>query len=105
MSIVMHAKMRVLPTKRQELFRTLEAMGKRFWREGSGCRGFRFYKDQKNECLIDLTVEWQDQENLDQYLESSHGILLGAINVLCEAPVITFCKTLSKGGGFASGEV
>ncbi len=95
MSFVLDAKMKVLPRKRQELLRTLAAMGDRISSQEMGCLGYHFYQDWRDENLIILSLEWKTREKLDRYLKSGlYRVLIGAVEVLCEAPV-TF-KTSSN---------
>ncbi len=109
MTVVMDTKMKVFPKKRQELLRALDTIKARI-PEGAGLLGFSLSQDKDDENLLFLTLEWQSQESLDQYLASSqHGIFLGALQVLCESPEISFTTRHDlafspKGGDESSGQ-
>lgn len=99
MAVVMDAVMRVLPQKRQELLRNLAAMEARACE--MGCLKYHYCQDREDANLIRLTLEWQSREKLESYLASGHHrILMGALQVLCESPVITyrFTNGLAQGG-------
>ncbi len=78
--------------KHQELLRTLAAMEARACE--MVCLKYRYCQDREDENLIRLTLEWQSREMLESYLASGlHRVLTGALQVLCESPVITFHST------------
>ncbi len=92
MTVLMDARMKVAPKKRQELLRTLGGMKERMSLEPGFLR-WRLSQDQDDENLLFLGIEWHSQDSLEKYLASSHhGVFLGALEILCEVPVITFQK-------------
>jgi len=97
-------KMTALPKKRAELWQTLETLKDIACRPGSGCLGYRFFQEGKNENCIILIIEWLAQEKLMEFQNSDqYKILLGAISLLCESSeIITGAvqpEALSWGGG------
>jgi quinol monooxygenase YgiN len=93
MAVVMDARMKVFPKNRQEFLRAVETMKDALPRE-CGLLGFCLSQDKDDEDLLLLTLEWQSQESLNQFLTSSqHGVFLGALQVLSEHPEISIHPT------------
>lgn len=78
--------------KRRELLRTLAAMEARACE--MSCLKYRYRQGREDENLNRLTLEWQSREKVESYLASGlQRVLAGALQVLCESPVITFLGT------------
>jgi quinol monooxygenase YgiN len=93
MAVKMDAKMKVIPKNRKEFLRTLKTLKDKIPEE-FGLLGFCLSQDKDDEDVHLLTLEWQSQESLNQYLASNqHGVFLGALQVLCEHPEISFHTT------------
>jgi len=75
---------RAKPGKFQELYQTLQALLPTI-RSGKGCRECRIYRDVEDGEIFSLSVDWEAQASLENYMRSSSGIaLLGAIDLLSE---------------------
>lgn len=88
--IVVTIHMHVRPEKRTEWLQTICAlMG--LVREETGCVSSRFYLDVENDDAFCLLETWATQRDMDNHLRSSNcGVLFGAMQLLSEAPEITF---------------
>ncbi len=88
--IVSNTKISVKPENRKEFLQTLNSLiGK--VRHGKGCVSYNLYQDVENENAFILIEEWETQSDLDNHLRSDRfGVLLGALNLLSEAPEIRF---------------
>jgi len=52
-------------------------------RKGIGCRDAHIFRDVEDGGAFSLSMDWEGQENLEQYMRSSSGsALLGAIDLL-----------------------
>lgn len=70
--------------KFQELYQTLQALLPTIRKE-KGCRDCRIYRDVEYEDVFSLSVHWEVQASLENYIRSSNGgALLGAIDLLSE---------------------
>jgi quinol monooxygenase YgiN len=86
MSALAMVKMKAFPKKLSELLQTLETLKTSTCQTDLGCVEYRFYQERKNKNNIILMVEWQTQENLAAYQDSTqYKILMGAISLLCES--------------------
>ena len=60
-------------------------------RNDKGCRDFRIYRDMENGEIFFLSVHWEAQASLRDYLRSSDGMaFLGAIDMLREKAEVKF---------------
>jgi quinol monooxygenase YgiN len=86
MSVLAMVKMTAFPKKLTELLQTLETLKNITCTTDLGCVDYRFYQKGDNENHVILMVEWQTQENLAAYQDSTqYKILMGAISLLCES--------------------
>jgi quinol monooxygenase YgiN len=96
--IIVRVTMNALPMKRKELLQTIEAMSASMRKE-KGCLSHHLYEDMEDENVLCLLEEWESQEDLENYLKSDRfAALLGAMDLLCEGPVIKFSKVSSTAG-------
>jgi quinol monooxygenase YgiN len=96
--IIVRVTMNALPMKRKELLQTIEAMSASMRKE-KGCLSHHLYEDMEDENVLCLLEEWESQEDLENYLKSDRfAVLLGAMDLLCEGPVIKFSKVSSTAG-------
>jgi quinol monooxygenase YgiN len=77
-------EIRAKPGKFQELYQTLQALLPTIRKE-KGCGDCRIYRDVEDGEIFSLSVHWEAQASLENYMRSSSGIaLLGAIDLLSE---------------------
>jgi len=83
-------RLNVRSEKRRELLQTvLSLLGP--IRNDQSAKTCRFYLDMENENSFVLLEEWETEKDLDRHLRSEEfRVLLGAANLLCEAPAIQF---------------
>lgn len=88
--IVVTIRIIVHPDNRKEFLQTAKSLFDRI-RNEKGCLSYRFYQDIENENAFIFVAEWETQADLDNHIRSdSFGVLLGAMNLLSEAPEIKF---------------
>ena len=96
--IILRVTMNALPNKRKELLQTLEAMSASISKE-KGCWSHHVYQDMEDKDVICLLEEWENQEDLENYVKSDRfAALLGALDLLSEGPVIKFSEVSSTAG-------
>lgn len=77
-------EIRAKSEKFHELYQTLQALLPTI-RNFKGCRTFRIYRDIENGEIFFLSVYWEAQANLRDYLRSTDGMaFIGAIDLLSE---------------------
>jgi len=70
--------------KIQELYQTLQGLLPTIRKE-KGCRDCRIYKDVEDGGAFSLSVDWEKEADIGQYMWSSSGsVLLGAADLLSE---------------------
>jgi quinol monooxygenase YgiN len=83
-------KLTVPPDKRKEIIQTFKAMLGPI-RRLQGCTGCNCYVDIEAENNIFFMEEWSTREALDSHLKShDFGVLIGAMKLLTQEPVIRF---------------
>ena len=96
--IILRIDMNALPKKRKELLQTIEAMSGSI-RKQRGCSSHRVYRDMEDENVLCLFGEWENQDDLENYLRFDRfAALLGAMELLSERPAITFNQVSSTAG-------
>jgi quinol monooxygenase YgiN len=76
--------MRAKSGKFQELYQTLQAFVPAI-RDEKGCQDCQLYRDVEDDDTLFLSIEWEAQTHLEQYLRSGSGrALLGAMELLGE---------------------
>jgi quinol monooxygenase YgiN len=59
----------------------------------------QIYQDLEDESVLYLVEEWESREALDDHLRSDHfGVLLGAMNLLRDAPEIKLIEASRTDG-------
>jgi quinol monooxygenase YgiN len=95
-------KLTVPPEKRKEIIQTFKAILGPI-RRSEGCLGCNCYVDIEAENNIFFKEEWNTREDLDFHLKSNYfGVLVGAMELLTQEPVIRFNTIESTAG---SGDV
>lgn len=80
------------PEKLQELYQTLQSLLSMIRKE-KGCLEYRLYRDTEEEKIFFISINWQTQANLENYLRSVSGnAFLGAIDLLSETARVRFGK-------------
>jgi quinol monooxygenase YgiN len=93
----------VAPDKRKEIMQTFKAMLGPI-RRLQGCLGCNCYVDIESENNILFIEEWRTREALDSHLQSNHfGVLVGAMKLLTQEPVIRF-NTIESTAGASPGQ-
>ena len=78
------------PGKFHELYQTLQALLPTI-RKKKTCRDCRIYRDVENGEVFFLSVHWEEQASLEDYMQSSSGLaLLGGIDLLSETARVKF---------------
>ena len=96
--IILRAHMNAIPEKRKELLQTIEAMSDSI-RKQKGCSSHQVYQDMEDENVLCLLEEWENQDDLENYLRSDRfAALLGALDLLSKRPNITFNQVSSIAG-------
>jgi DNA-directed RNA polymerase sigma subunit (sigma70/sigma32) len=96
--IILRVAMNALPKKRKELLQTIEAISGSI-RKQRGCSSHHVYQDIEDENALCLLEEWENQDDLENYLRSDRfAALLGAMDLLSERPAITFNQVSSTAG-------
>ena len=96
--IILRVNMNTLPKKRKELLQTIEAISG-FIRKERGCSSHHVYQDMQDENALFLLEEWENQDDLENYLRSDRfAALLGAMDLLSERPAIMFNEVSSTAG-------
>jgi quinol monooxygenase YgiN len=91
-------KITVPAEKRKEVLQTFKAILGPIRRE-QGCISCNCYVDVEAENIIFFKEEWKTSEELDTHLRSVHfGILIGAMKLVNEEPVIRFNTIDSTAG-------
>lgn len=91
-------KLTVPPEKRKEIIQTFKAILGPI-RLSEGCLGCNCYVDVEAENNIFFKEEWNTREDLDFHLKSNHfGVLVGAMKLLTQEPVIRFHTIESTAG-------
>jgi quinol monooxygenase YgiN len=91
-------KLTVPPEKRKEIIQTFKAILGQI-RCSEGCLGCNCYVDIEAENNILFIEEWRTREALDSHLQSNHfGVLVGAMKLLTQEPVIRFNTIESTAG-------
>ena len=91
-------KLTVPPEKRKEIIQTFkEILGP--IRQSEGCLSCHCYVDIEAENNIVFKEEWNTRKDLDSHLKSNHfGVLVGAMKLLTQEPVIRFDTIESTAG-------
>jgi quinol monooxygenase YgiN len=96
--IILRVDMNALPEKRKELLQTIEAMSGSI-RKQKGCSNHHVYQDKEDENVLCLLQEWENQDDLENYLRSDRfAALLGALDLLSKRPAIKFSQVSSTAG-------
>lgn len=96
--IILRVDMSALPEKRKELLQTIEAMSDSIRKE-KGCSSHQVYQAMEDENALCLLEEWENQDNLENYLRSDlFAALLGALDLLSIRPAITFNQVSATAG-------
>ena len=86
--IELNIDLKTRPQKRTEFLQTLDQLLSDLRRE-EGNLQYEYQASDDNVTQIHLHGEWQTWENLENHLRGNFfAILMGAIRVLCEKPVI-----------------
>ena len=86
--IELNIDLKTRPQKRTEFLQTLEQLLSDLRRE-EGNLQYEYQASDDNVTQIHLHGEWQTWENLESHLRGNFfAILMGAIRVLCEKPVV-----------------
>ncbi|MEN6464190.1 MAG: antibiotic biosynthesis monooxygenase family protein [Syntrophaceae bacterium] len=81
-------QMKARPEKARELDQTLHALLPAI-RNAKGCRSCRLCRDLEDAEVFFLEVDWDERASLELFIPSPRGgALLGAIDLLSEAPRI-----------------
>ncbi|MGK2905192.1 MAG: putative quinol monooxygenase [Desulfuromonadales bacterium] len=96
--IIATIKLTVPPEKRKEMIQTFKAILGPI-RRSEGCLGCNCYVDIEDNNKIFFKEEWNTREDLDSHLKSNYlGVLVGAMKLLTQEPVIRF-KTIESEAG------
>jgi quinol monooxygenase YgiN len=96
--IISTTRITVPPEHRRELCLTISSLLDMI-RQEDGCRGYRFYAEQKDENAFVLIGEWETREAWDEHLNSDNfAVLLGSLKLLSDSPQVEF-KLLSHVNG------
>ena len=86
--IELNIDLKTRPQKRVEFLKTLDQLLSDLRRE-EGSLQYRYRQNDDDITQIHLHAEWQTWENLENHLRGDFfSILMGAIRVLCEKPVV-----------------
>ena len=86
--LITYIKINVLPEKCIEFEQTVFALRSEF-RKTKGCLSYNIYKDTEHDTAYFLIGEWQKRDAMENHFQtSSSNVLLGAINNLCEPPLV-----------------
>ena len=88
--IISTARITVPSEHRRELCLTISDLLKMI-RQAEGCRSYRFYEEEGDQCSFLLIGEWETREAWDQHLNSDNfAVLLGSLKLLCDLPYVDF---------------
>jgi quinol monooxygenase YgiN len=96
--IKLHIDLKTRPQKLPEFLQTLDKLLVELHRE-EGNLMYKYQQSEEDVTKVHLEAEWQNWENLENHLKGSFfSILLGAIRVLCETPVVKIEDDSEKNG-------
>jgi quinol monooxygenase YgiN len=83
-------EMKAIPGKAQELYQTLQALLPTIRKE-KGFLNCRVSRDEGDEELFSLVIDWEKRARLEHYMHTTNGsALLGAVDLLSEAARVRF---------------
>jgi quinol monooxygenase YgiN len=94
--VVTTISLEALPGKHKELAQTLSAlMGPT--RTSQGCLDCRLYEDTETRRTVCMVTEWRSEADFERYRASdTGGVLLGAVQALCEGAHLTLSRISSR---------
>lgn len=97
-AIINVTRITVRPEKRKELCQTISSLLDPVKRE-RGCLTYHFYEEAEDENTFVIIGEWETTKAWNDHLHSiNFAVLLGSINLLCNASHVDF-KLLSHVAG------
>jgi len=86
--IILNIDLKTRPQKLPELLQTLDQLLVELRRE-EGNLWYRYQQRDEDVTQVDIEAEWRTWENLESHLSGKFfKILLGAIRILCDKPVL-----------------